>query len=88
VKTGGYQDLKEVRKVVDGGCKMEEKDRELEIDYARSVIESSIARLDKVVAGLRYTNVDRETIADYTEEIVNMLESAYNALEKIWRDGG
>lgn len=86
MKTGGYQDLTEVRKVVDGGCKMEnEKDRELEIDvdYARSMIEIAVLRLDKVVAGLRYTNVDRDTIADYTEEIINMLESAYKALE--WR---
>ncbi len=64
---------------------MEEKDRELEIDvdYARSMIEIAVLRLDKVVAGLRYTNVDRDTIADYTEEIINMLESAYKALE--WR---
>jgi len=53
-----------------------------DVDYARSVIKSSIARLDKVVIGLRHTNVDRDTIADYTEEIINMLESAYKALEE------
>lgn len=83
MKTGGYQDLKEVRKVVDGGCKMEEKDRELEIDYVRSVLEVALTRLDKVIIGLRYTSVDREIIADYVEEeVVNVLESAYNALEK------
>lgn len=83
MKTGGYQDLTEVRKVVDGGCKMEnEKDRELEIEYVRSVLEMAIVRLDKVVQGLRYTNVDRDSIADYVEEIIDVLESAYNALEK------
>lgn len=52
-----------------------------DVEYARAMIEAALTRLDKVVAGLRYTNVDRETIADYTEEIINILENAHKALE-------
>lgn len=55
-----------------------------DVEYARAMIEAALTRLDRVVAGLRYTNVDRETIADYTEEIINILESAHKALEDGW----
>ncbi len=55
-----------------------------DVEYARAMIEAALTRLDKVVAGLRYTNVDRETIADYTEEIINILENAHKALEDGW----
>ena len=58
-----------------------------DVDYARSMIEAALTRLDKVVIGLRYTNVDRSAIADYVEEIIDMLESAYKALEEDEEDG-
>ena len=56
-----------------------------DVDYARVMIESSIVRLENVVQGLRYTNVDY--IADYVEEIIFLISEAYKALEEEKEDG-